>query len=376
MGLFDGQGLLGLGGLSLGGSTPAMGGLLGSYYDPAEAKRQQMKQFLLGAGAGMLSQGNSPTPISFGQSLGAGLQGGLLGAQKAQEDYQKNALLGYQLAQQQQQQAWQTEQQGHQKAEWAQQDAQRKAQTDFINTIQDPNKRAFAQADPNGYMDAYKLQVFPSPQDQNSYYGTAMPVQLPDGTLSYAQPSKTGTWAVNGQPMPQGSRFISPEELNTMKSRGTETGKMTVENQAAAPGQIDDIAMARGLIQQIKSSPYLSRGTGFSSLGNSIPGTGGYDFQNLVTQAKSGAFLTAIQKMRGLGALSDREGGAAMAAITRMDTATSEEAFKRALDDYEAVLNIAEQRVRQRSGGQPVGQPAPQQAPAGKTSSGVPWSVE
>lgn len=85
-----------------------------------------------------------------------------------------------------------------------------------------------------------------------------------------------------------------------------------------------------------------------SSILNNIPGTGGYDFQNLVDQAKSGAFLTAIQQMRGLGALSNAEGSTATQAVTRMNTATSEEAFLKALDDYEKIIDQGIARAQSR----------------------------
>ena len=113
----------------------------------------------------------------------------------------------------------------------------------------------------------------------------------------------------------------------------------------------------------------MERGTGGTSVFNRVPGTGGYDFANKVEQAKSGAFLTAIQQMRGLGALSNAEGSAATAAITRMDTATSEEAFKSALDDYEKIVRQGIERAqgRLRGGDAPTGR---------KTSTGVQWSVE
>lgn len=142
----------------------------------------------------------------------------------------------------------------------------------------------------------------------------------------------------------------------------------------AAPGDIQSGQNALDLLEQIKTDPYKGRGTGFSSYGNVIPGTGGYDFQNKVNAAKSGAFLTAIQQMRGLGSLSNAEGDAATKAITAMNTATSEEEFDRALGSYEQIVRqgIARAQARiQQGGGQ-------QQAPAapGATSNGIQWSIE
>ena len=100
------------------------------------------------------------------------------------------------------------------------------------------------------------------------------------------------------------------------------------------------------IVKKIRENPYLERGTGASSMLNFIPGTGGYDFQNIVDQAKSGAFLTAIQQMRGLGSLSNAEGSTATAAVNRMNTATSKEAFLDAMSDYEKVINQGISRAR------------------------------
>lgn len=117
---------------------------------------------------------------------------------------------------------------------------------------------------------------------------------------------------------------------------------------ASAPGDLQAGQNALDILQKIRANPYLERGTGFSSVANVIPGTGGYDFSNLVEQAKSGAFLQAIQQMRGLGSLSNAEGGAATAAITRMNTATSKEAFLDALADYEKVVKQGMARANAR----------------------------
>lgn len=161
----------------------------------------------------------------------------------------------------------------------------------------------------------------------------------------------------------------------TQEEIGTAQGKAI----AAAPGDLQAGENALAILDQIKNNPYKARGTGMSSILNNIPGTGGYDFANLVDQAKSGAFLTAIQQMRGLGSLSNAEGGAATAAVTRMNTATSEEAFNAALDDYEKIIrqgmNRAQSRIQQ-SGGQVQAPAGLAPAAPGATSSGVQWSIE
>jgi hypothetical protein len=131
---------------------------------------------------------------------------------------------------------------------------------------------------------------------------------------------------------------------------GTVEGRIGAEAAAAAPADVQTGEMALDLINQIKTHPELEWATGTSAGlgGNAIPGTGRYDFQNLVEQAKSGAFLSAIQQMRGMGSLSNAEGQAATQAVTRMNTATSTEAFLKAVDDYERIVRAGLNKARGR----------------------------
>jgi hypothetical protein len=154
-----------------------------------------------------------------------------------------------------------------------------------------------------------------------------------------------------------------------------EIGEVQGKNAAAASGDLQAGLNAKALIQELRTDPNRERGTGFSSLANSIPGTAGYDYENKVSQAKSGAFLTAIQQMRGLGALSNTEGATATAAVTRMDAATSEEAFKSALTDYEKIIDQGIARAQSRlGGGAPAGNAG--QPNGGTTKGGLSWSRE
>jgi hypothetical protein len=157
------------------------------------------------------------------------------------------------------------------------------------------------------------------------------------------------------------------------KEIGTAEGK----NIAAAPGDLQAGLNAKNIITQLKTDPNREQGTGWSGWAfNSVPATAGYDYQNKVNQAKSGAFLTAIQQMRGLGALSNAEGDAATKAVTRMDTATSEGAFLEALNDYERIIDQGIARAQSRIQGGNAAPAGTQSRPGGTTGSGVRWSVE
>jgi hypothetical protein len=193
-------------------------------------------------------------------------------------------------------------------------------------------------------------------------------LQNPDGSVSVGQLTDTGELAPSQ--MPEGYQVLSPYEKSRQTAQGSAEGKVAGEGIATAAGDLQAADQALNILDQIETSPYLERGTGLLSLGNMIPGTGGYDFQNIVDQAKNGAFLQAVQQMRGLGALSNAEGSAATAAITRMDTATSKEAFLKALNDYRSFIEAGRQRALGRmQGGQAMPAQVPQ-APTGAAPAG------
>lgn len=173
----------------------------------------------------------------------------------------------------------------------------------------------------------------------------------------------------------QAAGFVpgSAEYKDFMATRGAglaEAAKITAgaaaEAQVAAPADIAAADKALSEINGIKEHPGLDRGTGWTSIANSVPGTIGYDFQNRVNQVKSGAFLTAIDQMRGMGSLSNAEGQTATAAVNRMDTATSKEEFIAAMNDYEEVIKIGRDRAQKK-----IKAPdAPASPPSGGASTG------
>jgi hypothetical protein len=195
---------------------------------------------------------------------------------------------------------------------------------------------------------------------QLSKDGTFRLTQLPEGFSPTPGISNidtgTGTRTINNRT----GALISetPKDIAGAASQ-KEIGQAAGAAEASAPGDLQAAVNAKALVTDIRNDPYLGWGTGFSSYGNSIRGTGGHDFQNKVDQAKSGAFLTAIQQMRGLGALSNAEGDAATRAVTRLNTSTSEEEFVSALNDYERIIDQAMARAQGRMGERTLKGPQP-----------------
>lgn len=163
------------------------------------------------------------------------------------------------------------------------------------------------------------------------------------GTVWYLYDKRTGQ-LVGTQP-----KDVAGEAAQ--KAAGTAAGD--AQGQAAATLSKSEDAANQALqqIQELRSSPDKSRGTGMSSVFNGVPGTRGRDFQARVDQLKGGAFLQAYQSLRGTGAISEIEGKKAENAITRMDTSLSEEEFNKALDEFESIINTGIQRQRNMAGG-------------------------
>jgi hypothetical protein len=153
-----------------------------------------------------------------------------------------------------------------------------------------------------------------------------------------------------------------------------ELGQSIGSQAASAGSDVDAADSALEIVDSLRNDPNRAAGTStLSPIGNLIPKTPGFAFEQKVQQAKSGAFLTAIQQLRGMGALSNAEGQTATQAVTRMTTATRDEDFEEALKDYERLVERARrkgrnmQKERQRLLGQTGGQAAPEQ-----TGGGVP----
>jgi hypothetical protein len=161
--------------------------------------------------------------------------------------------------------------------------------------------------------------------------------------------------ALHMQALAAGFPEGTPEYKEFMATRGSGLvegarvrGEAAANAEVAAPADIAVADRTLGYIDEVRNHPGKGQGTGLSSYGNWIPGTSGKDFQNRVDQLKSGAFLSAIDELRGMGSLSNAEGQTATAAITRMDTATSEEEFNAALADYEEIVKLGRDRAAKR----------------------------
>jgi hypothetical protein len=239
----------------------------------------------------------------------------------------------------------------------------------------------------NGFQGSYMdFKKNNSGGDGSDYFGTAVYGKGPDGKQRVGQLGKNGSikWldtagvdlAPGVEKIDAGTEWLlidrsgavvgrQPKDLRGAE-REKAIGGAQGEASVAAPKDIQAGQNALDLIDSIRNDPAKSRGTGMSSVFNNIRGTAGYGFEAKVEQAKSGAFLTAINQMRGMGALSNAEGTTATAAVTRMQTAMSEADFDAALADYEKIVRQGMERAQNTMNGGGG-------APSGASGN---WSVE
>jgi hypothetical protein len=152
MGLLS-EGIFGMGGYGgMGGAKPPAG-LLGKHFDPAEMRKQQLKQGLLMAGIGMLTNGKGSTGEVLGQSLGAGLQG----ANQAGLNY-KNEAMGYQ-----QMEAQMAEEQ-RKNQEYQEKEKQKAAIMQMI-AEDTPENQQLALTNPQAYAELRMKQQFAGPAE-------------------------------------------------------------------------------------------------------------------------------------------------------------------------------------------------------------------
>jgi hypothetical protein len=81
-----------------------------------------------------------------------------------------------------------------------------------------------------------------------------------------------------------------------------------------------------------------------------IPGTDKADWYARFDEIKGQQFIQAIDQLKNTGAISDKEGASAKAAISRMNTMQSEAEFKKAAQDFQNIIKRGIDRNRQKLG--------------------------
>lgn len=162
----------------------------------------------------------------------------------------------------------------------------------------------------------------------------------------------------------RGGREISRRPIDSFTpARDAAAGRQVGENQgndiANAPREIRTAETMLGQIDSVLNHRALNIGTGLTgSIATSLPGTAAYDFGQRVEQIRGQAFLQAFESLRGGGAITEREGEKATAAIARLSTAQSSADFRTALRELREVVDAARARAQTRVQAQAPAAPA------------------
>ena len=158
-------------------------------------------------------------------------------------------------------------------------------------------------------------------------------------------------------PLPQGPKPVAQQvrEATALK-RANIIGEKSATAEAGLPKaemaaktaltQLDSLMKQPGFEAAVGLPNPFRGGFGFGT----VPGSSARDFTNALSKVKAGAFLQAIEAMRGTGAISEAEGKAATAALNNMSTSTSENEFKRNAQEYASIitngLNVGRKTAR------------------------------
>lgn len=136
---------------------------------------------------------------------------------------------------------------------------------------------------------------------------------------------------------------------------GIETGKNLAERAAAAPAQIATLQSSIQSIDELLADPELDSILGLNSLNplNKVPGTKARGLIARAEQIAGQSFLAAFNQLKGGGAITEREGQAATAAMARLDRSQNAADYRQALSDLRDAISPAIERARTaQAGGQ------------------------
>ena len=180
------------------------------------------------------------------------------------------------------------------------------------------------------------------------------PVQTAQGVMAFnARTGKMEPVQVNGQAI-VGAQADPTLQGNIAgaKATGTERAKNLVEAQAEAPKVVQQAEYTEKLVNDLLAHPGKEMAVGMSSINpmNYIPGTDGKDFRVRLQPLQGQQFMQAFESLKGGGQITNVEGDKATRAISRMQTAQSEEEFDTAAKEFLGVVKLGAQRAKNKAG--------------------------
>lgn len=180
---------------------------------------------------------------------------------------------------------------------------------------------------------------------------TGAPAQMPAGMPApTTAPSTPAAATVVSPSMPPPQQITPPQP----KTKQQILDKAQAEAELALPDIEDAVTKAISELERLVNDPNLESliGNPAGKLTKNIPGQPAADIDAALRQVKGGAFLAAIEKLKGSGAVSGPEGDKAGAAITSLSEMQSVPAFKKEGQIYIDILRKGLQRAREKAGKQ------------------------
>lgn len=142
-------------------------------------------------------------------------------------------------------------------------------------------------------------------------------------------------------PMPEGPKSAVQKTREAMMlQRGQTIGEAAAKQEFALPKIEQSVARAMQSAQDLLTHPGFEAATGLPNpfkggFGlTEVPGTPAGDYATALKGAAAEAFVPAFESLKGAGAITEREGNAAMAALANLGTGMSEVQFRKEMQRY------------------------------------------
>ena len=203
--------------------------------------------------------------------------------------------------------------------------------------------------------------------------GTVRPYFTPENTVSVEKDSEgNDRYVVNkrilnrrtGEYKDDGKEVLSEKDPRVQglvalhKKAGSVRGKEQTEAALDLPKVKSDGAYLTGIVDKITSHKAFSDVVGqpfnVAKLSQHVSGTDAADFKLLQDQLTGQTFMTAYKTLKGGGQITEIEGTKATDSLNRMKTASSEEAYLQAAEEFKSEIKRFERLAEIRSGMSPI----------------------
>ena len=144
------------------------------------------------------------------------------------------------------------------------------------------------------------------------------------------------------------AKLEEKEAVAAKKQREEE--QAVVEREVAGESAIATFGRSIKTIDDIMAHPGFEAAVGAKGITSLLPGTPAQAVKAKIETLQSQTFLNEVEKMKGLGALTEREGAALSAAVGSLSTDMSEKDFKKTLNEIKNYFTDAQKRAAKKYG--------------------------